>query len=196
MRRFFADARSAVRWACTVEGSAGRPLSARMLDRERPGGDDWTETATQAGIIWRALKPLSGAPVATLVARAAPRTVPCRCRRPCCAGHRITPIWHEAIEILCAAALAAGLACKRYDERRALLIRAYGDHRKNNEIADELGIEEHTLGQHAKHLELWVGARGKEGIEPQAWSKATDLLTAAGILGEANAPEAGSLQNR
>jgi len=160
-----------------------------MLDRSRPRGDDWTETATQAGIVWRTLKPLSGAPISTLVARMAPRTIPCRCRRACCKGERTSVLWHDAIEILCASALSAGLACRRYAERQVLLVRIYGEHRTNREIAAELGLDEHTLGRHAKDLELWIGLRGKEGVEPQAWREATDLLTGAGILGEQESAE-------
>lgn len=182
MREFFQDAQSAIRWACGLEGHAGRPLSARMLDKHKSDGD-WTDAAIQAGVIWRTLRPISGAPLAALVARAVPRTVPCTCRRPCCSGHRPNPVWADAIDVLCAAALAARLSCQRYDERRALVTRTFGKRRTNRDIAADLSIDEHVVGKHARELELWLGARGNKGLEPQAWAEATRLLTEAGVLG-------------
>ena len=181
MREFFQDAQGAIRWACGLEGHAGRPLAARMLDKYQ-SDSDWTDTAIQAGVIWRTLKPLSGAPLAALVARSVPKSVRCSCRRACCSGHRANPVWTEAIDILCAAALAARLSCRRYDERRLLIMRVYGKRRTTRDIAEELSMEEHALGRHARELELWLGTRGNKGLEPQAWAEATRLLTEARVL--------------
>lgn len=76
-----------------------------MLDAWREGGDS-TDAAGQAGLIFRTLSMLRGAPMATLVAAALHMGVPCYCRRPCCSGRSLNPDWREAIEILAAAILA------------------------------------------------------------------------------------------
>ncbi len=181
MREFFQDAQSAIRWVCGLEGHAGRPLAARMLDKYQ-SDSDWTDTAIQAGVIWRTLKPLSGAPLASLVARSVPKSVTCSCRRECCSGHRPNPVWNDALDILCAAALSAKLSARRYDERRILIMRVYGRRRDLQEIASDLRMDRHTIGKHARELEIWLGSRGNNGLEPQAWTEATRLLVDAGVL--------------
>lgn len=193
MREQFRDAQAAIRWACGLEGYPGRPLSARMLDRSRPESD-WTDSAIQAGVIWHALRPLSGAPLAALVARAVPRTVPCACRRPCCSGHRPNQLWTEAVDILCAAALSAGIAPQRYDVRRAVIVRVYGKRRTNRELAADLSLDEHVIGRHARDIEVWLGARGREGLEPDAWTSAGRMLSDAGVL--AGSPEPAAHESR
>lgn len=104
MRTAWPDALSAIRWACEVSGNPGRPYSSRMLDAWREGGDS-TDAAGQAGLIFRTLGELKGAPMATLVAAALPMGIPCHCRRPCCSGRSLNPDWREAVDILAAAIL-------------------------------------------------------------------------------------------
>lgn len=117
MRQSWPDALSAIRWACSVSGNPGRPYSSRMLDAWKEGGDA-TDAAGQAGLIFRALWELRGAPMAALVARAVRMSVPCQCRRECCSGRRLNFDWKESVGVLTMAALTEAQSQDR--ARRAL----------------------------------------------------------------------------
>lgn len=157
-----------------------RPLSARMVG---PSGTEgtWEDEATAAGYVFRALRPLRGAPIASLIARVAPATSRCDCRRPCCSGQRVNDLWKEAIDILAAAALAADVCHRRYDIRRDVLVSLYGERRPYAKMATDLEITEQAMAKHARDMRRWLGIGG-DGIEPQAWGQATLLLADAGLL--------------
>lgn len=183
MRQKWRNAESAIRDACGLDVGPARPLSARMVGPNGTEGS-WEDEATAAGYVFRALRPLSGAPIAALIARVAHATVPCGCRRPCCSGYRVNDLWKQAIEILAAAALTAGVCHRRYDIRRDILVSLYGQRRPFVKIAAELEISEASLARYAKEMKRWLGIGGI-GIEPQAWVEATELLREAGLLEDA-----------
>lgn len=56
--------------------------------------------AAQAGFIRAEVAALGKLPEAILIARFAPHTVPCGCRRPCCVGKQPNKEWTTAITIL------------------------------------------------------------------------------------------------
>lgn len=184
MRDKFLDSHSAIRAACELEGGAARPLTSRMLDKKIAGGGSWEDAALRAGLIWQALQPLRGVPIAILVARATPRFTICSCRRPCCSSRKPHPYWIEAIDILAAGALSAGLAARRYDERKALLLRIFGEPLSFEAIAAATNIERHTISKHLREFETWIGIRSADGIEAKARSEAEKLLWTAGMIEE------------
>lgn len=148
-----------------------------------PNGTEgsWEDEATAAGYVFRALRPLSGAPIASLIARVAHATVPCGCRRPCCSGHRVNDLWKEAIDILAAAALAAKACNRGYGMRRTVLISMYGQRQSHTKMATELEVSEATVARALREMRVWLDGGG-DGVEPKAWAKATDLLQKAGLL--------------
>lgn len=193
MREKWPDALSAIRWACAVTGRPGRPYSSRMIDSWREGGDA-TDAAGQAGMIFRRLWELRGASMASLVARAVPPRLKERCRHCGSEGRLLDPDWKEAVDVLAAAALAAGVGGRSYDLRVALLHRFYAGHQSYRQIAQEVSkadapVDDATTARYGKALKAWLGVREKgdssdptEGIEPKAHAKATELLTAAGLI--------------
>ena len=193
MRPSWPDALSAIRWACAVAGNPGRPYSSRMLDAWREGGDA-TDAAGQAGMIFRRLWELRGAPMASLVARAVPPRFKGRCRHCGSEGRLLNPDWKESIDVLAAAALVAKVGGKSYNLRVALLHRFYAGHQSYRQIAQEVSregdaVDDATAARYGKALKAWLGAREKgdasdpkEGIEPAAFRRATELLTEAGLI--------------
>lgn len=186
MRECWPDALAAIRWAIEVTGNPGRPYSSRLLDAWK-GGSDPADWPGQAGLILRELKPLSGAPLATLVLRAVRVGIRCMCRRDCCSGRRMNPDWREARDVLAAAALAARVGGARWDLRVAVLHRVYERHQNFRRMAQLLEMDEHTVADRAKEIEVWLGVRGSideriAGIEPQALARAETILSEAGLL--------------
>lgn len=171
MRQKWPDALSAIRWACSVAGNPGRPYSSRMLDAWREGGDS-TDAAAQAGIIFRVLWELRGAPMATLVARAVRMSVPCECRRECCSGRRLNADWKEAIEVLTTAALTEAQAQDR--ARRSLESGEKGEF-PLAPLAGALGaysypfrlaIMQRIFGQHMPYHQVRAALPGDEAVKP------------------------------
>lgn len=154
-----------------------------MLDVWREGGES-TDAAGQAGIILRILWELRGAPMAALVARSVRKREKCK---HCRDGHVFTADWTEAINILAASALAAGVGGARYDLRLLALHRVYSKHQNFREMANGLEMDEETVSKHSKAMEAWLGVRGSAeeraaGIESRALVRAQQLLAEAGLL--------------
>lgn len=184
MRETFIDALSAIRAACSLDGSPGRPLAARMVGPSTGDGGDWTDAAGRAGFIWQALRPLRGAPIASLVARVAPQWEPCSCRRRCCSGRARCFLWWDAINILAAGALVEGMAWS-YPERFALVANLYGDERLTyRQLGERLSLNRETVSDHARRIEKWLGCGvgARTGIEPTALRNADALLADAGLI--------------
>ena len=184
MRERFRDALSAVRAACSLDGSPGRPLAARMVGPTAGDGGDWTDAAGRAGFVWQALRPLSGAPIASLVARVAPQWEPCSCRRRCCSGRARCFLWWDAINILAANALVDGMGWS-YPERYALVANCYAEERLTYKLLGErLAVNRETVSEHARRVEKWLGCApgARSGIEPVALRNAEALLASAGLL--------------
>lgn len=137
----------------------GRPLSDRLAS---PGGRtgkglSGNDGAAQAGMIWRELQDVSPLERAVLIARYAPKSIPCACTNPCCSGYRPNPTWNDAIRDLeqHALTLLAG-RLSFYRLRRGLVEKAIGVKRQINELAKESEVDEKTAAAHWKIIKEWI----------------------------------------
>lgn len=187
----FRSAHKAVLFAVTRSGSPARPISSRMVDvttgsRDLAGLDG----AAQAGMILNVLECLGKLPVAALVADVAPRSSPCGCRRPCCSGHRVNPIWREAVDVLSYEAGVRKVSSGSYALRSSILLKIYSGKTTLKAIGDDLSLNSETVSRHHRMLYRWLKGEkaGKhseaaEGVEPLAWREAESVLRNVGIVG-------------
>lgn len=140
----------------------GRPLSDRLsAPSGRTGnGLSGNDGAAQAGMIWRELQDVSPLERAVLVARYAPKSIPCTCANPCCSGYKPNPTWNNAIRDLeqHALTLLAG-RLSLYRLRRGLVEKAIGVKRQISELAKECEVDEKTAAAHWKIIKEWISGR-------------------------------------
>lgn len=190
----FPNAKRALLFAVTIEGNPARPASSRMVDATMGGrGLAGLDRAAQAGMILNILESLGKLQIATLIASAAPRALPCHCRRPCCSGRRVNTYWREAVDVLTHAAAVEAEVDARYSVRRELVFKIYGHDSTLEEIASRVHMERHAIGRYHRSVHTWLrgrkaGRNGEpaiEGLESTAWREAESALARFGIVGEA-----------
>jgi hypothetical protein len=140
----------------------GRPLADRMAS---PGGRtgkglSGNDGAAQAGMIWYELQQMSEIEVAVLVARFAPRSMPCTCTNACCRGYTPNPAWNDAVRTLeqYAQTLLAG-HLSNYRLRRRLVEKAIGLKIEIKALAKECGVTEKTAGVHWRTIKEWMNGK-------------------------------------
>lgn len=146
--------------------------------------------AAQAGMIRAELGSLPELHRNVLTARAAPRELPCECRRPCCNGKRPNPEWAEAIVWLTDRAMQQlSGSFSHYRVRRSILEKIFGVKVDLVQIAEDCGAHRNTVGEQNKRLKLWIeGDRGKKGlnsspgVEQVAWAAIDIRLKGAGMV--------------
>jgi hypothetical protein len=145
--------------------------------------------AGQAGMIRRALWELSDLHLATLVARAAPREMPCTCGAVCCSKHRPNPEWQGAIKWLTEQSAAHVSGFSHYQVRRAIIERIFGSREDLKEIATRCDVHRNTVGNHYAVVRMWLeGRKGRKGVHMQAgviddaWQAIETGLAPLGIL--------------
>lgn len=177
----------------------GRPLMDRLASpAARTGkGLSGVDGAAQAGMIRRELLQLPEVEVAALVARFAPRQMPCNCRSSCCAGYRVNPEWDEAIRVLEQGAqtvLSGHLSHWRL--RRKLVEQVFGVKVVLKDLAEQCGVRPNTASEHRRIIKRWISGEkarhGKggveavaavDGIESSARKKVDTLLSTLGFVG-------------
>lgn len=149
----------------------GRPLADRLASpAARTGkGLSGNDGAGQAGMIRRELEQLSAIDRAVLIARYAPRSMPCACGRACCSHHMPNPEYAAAITDL--TRLAQSLFSGRlshYQLRRALVEKALGVKVTIKEIADKCEVAEKTADTHWRTIRDWIGGQPKKKAKKEA----------------------------
>ena len=132
---------------------------------------------------------------AILIARIAPRSVPCHCRFACCSGQKPNKEWTNAISYLADYVRTTALAgCTANGMlRREYVVRYFT--RKDDRISLEALAEKHdihrdTAGDHAAKVALLLGGahpkKGKPGVpglESAAMDAIEDRLRGIGMVG-------------
>ena len=143
----------------------GRPLADRLA---APGarmskGLSGNDGAGQAGMILAELHGLASLERAALVARYAPRSIPCSCKSACCSGHMPNPTWRDAILELeqHSQTLLAGHA-PNYWLRRRLIEKAVGLKVELKSLAKESGVSEKTAAAHWRIIKEWMSGRAAQ----------------------------------
>lgn len=145
--------------------------------------------AGQAGIIRAMVRRLGRLQEAIIVARFAPRTVPC-CG---CGSPKPSPEWCDAINVIQDAAGSAALSGQMsHRQLRAVIVeRAFGGAASLAEMAERCEVHRHTASKHNGLILMWLRGRrahpGKAavpGVEQLALVEIEDALISAGLVGE------------
>ncbi|WP_168793583.1 DNA-binding protein [Paraburkholderia aromaticivorans] len=178
----------------------GRPLMDRLAAPAARAGKGLSgmDGAGQAGMIRREISNLSRFEEAAMIARFAPRTIPCSCRSACCAGYRLNPDWDYAIATLegGAQSVLSGHV-SHYRLRRKLVEQVFGVKVVLKDLAEQCGVHPNTATEHRRLIRLWISGdkarhekSGREampavdGIESAARKKIDSILSARGLIGD------------
>lgn len=158
-----------------------RPLMNKMADGPRPEGKGLSglDGAAQAGFVRAELHSLGAIPEAILIARIAPRSQPCECRKPCCSGQSLNPEWIGAVDALVQHAMAAlsGCGVVHYRVRRASVLRYFGERVSLTETAEKCGISKNTVTDHNQKI-----LKALKTDEAAAWGRFESRLIASGMV--------------
>lgn len=161
----------------------GRPLADRMASpAARTGkGLSGNDGAGQAGMVRRELAVMEEVELAVLIARFAPRSMPCACRNPCCSGFKPNPEWEDAIRVLEQAALEqlAG-HLSNYRLRRRLVEKGVGLKIEIKSLARECGVSEKTVAAHWKIIKIWMHGQKAQHVAARASRDRSERADVAG----------------
>lgn len=193
----FTSGHDALVFAFNVSDQAyDRPMMNRLAAPSfGKGGLSGLEAPAQAGMIRAEVQTLGKLAEAIIIARIAPRSVPCHCRSACCAGHRPNKEWTDAISVLADYVRTTALAgCTSNGMlRREYVVRHFT--RKDDRISLEALAEKHdihrdTASAHAAKVALLLGGAqpkkgrpGVPGLESAAMDAIEDRLRDIGMVG-------------
>ena len=195
----FDSAHAALVFAFNYSGQYyDRPMINRLAAPGAGSGNGLVglDGAAQAGMIRSEVQALGKLSEAIIIARIAPRTVPCHCRSACCAGHRPNKEWTNAISFLADYVRTTALAgCTANGLlRREYVVRHFtrkDDRISLDELARRHGIHRDTASAHAsKVAQLFGGSRpkngrpGAAGLEAAAMDAIEARLLAIGVIGD------------
>jgi len=193
----FSSGHDALVFAFNVSDQAyDRPMMNRLAAPSiGKGGLAGLEAPAQAGMIRAEVQAMGKLAEAIIIARIAPRSVPCHCRSACCAGHRPNKEWTDAISYLADHVRTTALAgCTANGMlRREYVVRYFT--RKDDRIslealADKHDIARNTVSAHASKVALlFGGTQAKKdkaavpGLESAAMDAIEDRLRDIGMVG-------------
>lgn len=181
----FRSAHDALKFAITRAGRYPRPSLSRMLDTSSAGGMfGGYDGDAQAGMVMQAVRPMGKLAIAVLAVKVASVTTSCLCKRACCSGRQVNPLWGESVHVI---ADAAPVPCA-VNVRDALVMKIYSNRTTLQRISEEYYLEIDTVAKYHRSMLKWLqGVRGKEipipGVDSQAWIDAEALLRDAGLVG-------------
>lgn len=192
----FSSGHDALIFAFNVSDQAyDRPMMNRLAAPSiGKGGLAGLEAPAQAGMIRAEVQTLGKLAEAIIIARIAPRSVPCHCRSACCAGHKQNKEWTNAIAWLCDHVRTTALAgCTANGlMRREYVVRYFTpkDRRDSLEmIADRHEIARNTASAHAAKVALFFAGSqarkdkpGSIGMEQAAFDAIQDRLRDVGVV--------------
>lgn len=194
----FQNAHGALVFAFNFSGQAyDRPMMNRLAQPAVGSGKGLVglDGAAQSGMIRAEVKAMGKLAEAIIVARIAPRTVPCGCRSSCCSGHKPNKEWTDAIAYLAdhvrtvvyAGCVINGLM------RREYLVRYFTrkeDRTSLEALAEKYDIARNTVSAHNAKVATWLGgvpARKDKpaqlGMEQAAFDAIEDRLRGIGMVG-------------
>lgn len=193
----FTSGHDALVFAFNVSDQAyDRPMMNRLAAPSfGKGGLSGLEAPAQAGMIRAEVQAMGKLAEAILIARIAPRSMPCHCRQSCCSGKKPNKEWVDAISYLADHVRTTALAgCAANGMlRREYVVRYFT--RKDDRISLEALAEKHdihrdTASSHAAKVALMLGGakpkKGKPGVpglESVAMDAIEDRLRGIGMVG-------------
>ncbi|SMG00346.1 DNA-binding protein [Burkholderia singularis] len=185
----FKSAFDAVRFALAYSTQQyGETMMAKRLRSESAGsgmGLVGLDGAGQAGMIRARVWELPELHIAVIVARAAPRELPCSCGRTCCSGSRPNPEWRAAIGWLTDASAAYCSGFSHYQVRRAIIERVFGVKCSLTDVAQDCGAHVNTVSKQNAAVRKWLDGDNKAnvtGVIDTAWTAIERKLSNIGLL--------------
>ncbi|MDY7807588.1 DNA-binding protein [Burkholderia stagnalis] len=187
----FKSAFDAVRFAlCYSLQQYGETMMAKRLRGESVGsgmGLVGLDGAGQAGQIRRMLWDLPELHLSVVVARAAPRDLPCSCGAACCSGRTPNLEWQAAIAWLTEASAAYASGFSHYRVRRAIIERLFGVKCDLVDIAHDCEAHVNTVSRQNAAVRRWLDGDRKcreQGVIQVAWAAIERRFSALGWLRE------------
>lgn len=185
----FNSAFDAVRFALAYSTQQfGETMMAKRLRGESAGsgmGLVGLDGAGQAGQIRRMLWDLPELHLSVIVARAAPRDLPCTCGSMCCSGRMPNLEWQAAIGWLTNASAAYCSGFSHYRVRRAIIERFFGVKCDLVDIASDCDAHVNTVSKQNASVQRWLDGDSKanaHGVVDVAWSAIERRLREVGLL--------------
>lgn len=194
----FESAHGALVFAFNFSGQCyDRPMMNRLASPAVGSGKGLVglDGAAQAGIIRAEVQAMGKLAEAILIARIAPRSMPCHCRQSCCSGKKPNKEWVDAISYLADYVRTTALAgCTANSMLRLEYVVRYFS-RKDERVSIEVLAERHdvnrqTVGAHAAKVALlFGGTQAKKdkaavpGFEAAAMNAIDDRLRDIGMVG-------------
>lgn len=194
----FDTAHGALVFAFNFSGqSFDRPLMNRMAAPAVGTGKGLVglDGAAQAGMIRAEVASLGRLAEAILIARIAPRSMPCHCRQSCCSGKKPNKEWTDAISFLADHVRTTALAgCTANGMlRREYVVRYFSrkDERVSLEdLSERYDVDRHTASAHASKVAILFGghqarkgAQSVPGLESVAIEAIEHRLREVGMVG-------------
>jgi hypothetical protein len=134
--------------------------------------------AGQAGMILAEVQALGPVLEHLLIARFAPRAMPCACRAPCCSGSTRTARWEQAIGALTEEVFSCLPECRNNQRlRRGIICRYFGERVTMGELAEYASCNRDTAADQNSRIAGWLR---KE--EARALHAIDGALHAAGLI--------------
>ncbi|WAS56216.1 DNA-binding protein [Burkholderia ambifaria] len=185
----FKSAFDAVRFALAYTTQQyGETMMAKRQRDESTGtgmGLVGLDGAGQAGMIRTKVWDLPELHRAVIIARAAPRDLPCSCGKACCSGSQPNPEWRAAISWLTEASAAYCSGFSHYRVRHAIIEGVFGVKRSFADVAEDCDAHVNTVSKQNAAVRKWLeGSRktGTVGVIDAAWAAIERKLSTAGLL--------------
>lgn len=145
--------------------------------------------AAQAGMVLSKLHECGPLPENLLIAKVAPRSIPCSCGAPCCSKARPNLQWSQAhgyVTDYCLVTVRKSSTGTRglmfnYQLNAALVLKYLGSHQSIKEISEGAEVSLQTAHSHKKILFSLLKSK-----ESEAWQNIEQRLIVAGITNPIN----------
>ncbi|KGB98939.1 hypothetical protein [Burkholderia cepacia] len=185
----FKSAFDAVRFALAYSTQQyGETMMAKRLRGESSGtgmGLVGVDGAGQAGEIRRMMWELPELHLSVIVARAAPRDMPCSCGSACCSGRVPNLEWQAAIGWLTDASSAYCSGFSHYRVRRAIIEGVFGVKRSLADVAEDCDAHVNTVSKQNAAVRKWLEGNSRAetvGVIDVAWAAIERKLSNVGLL--------------
>lgn len=194
----FESAHGALVFAFNFSGQCyDRPMMNRLASPTFGTGKGLVglDGAAQAGFIRAEVQALGKLAEAILIARLAPRSMPCHCRQSCCSGKKPNKEWTDAIAFIADYVRNTALAgCTANGMmRREYVVRHFSRKEERiglDDLAEKHDINRHTVSAHAAKVALLLGGQQAKkdkpaapGLESAAMNAIEDQLRDIGMVG-------------
>ncbi|WP_430228018.1 hypothetical protein [Paraburkholderia tropica] len=175
----FNSAQEAIMFACNFSSQqyAMSPMAKLLQGPSRGSGRGLVglDGAGQAGMVFAELQRIDYWQLAALVTGKLSRSERCDCRRACCRGWKLNPLFEEAVSQLAdyvALTLTPVPPVKEF--RVAVIMKYYGEKTDALEVAKNLGIKKSAAERHITAIRKCITDLNKDGLT--AFSKRLDEI--------------------